>query len=138
MVFDELGRSVADIQQDMVDAQALHFMVDGAGDDIAWRQLGASIEARHETIAIRQQQSPPFASHRFADQKRFGLWVIQAGRMKLIELHVGDTAAGAPRHGDAVAGRAVWIAGEQVDLAGSSSGEYDMARGQRAYSIAFE
>ena len=38
---DELRRLVADVQVYAVGAQALHFMVDGAGDDIARGQFAA-------------------------------------------------------------------------------------------------
>src|SRR5690606_1353703 len=32
---DEVGRLVADVQVDAIDAEALHFVVDGPGDDVA-------------------------------------------------------------------------------------------------------
>ena len=52
--------------------------------------------------------------------------------MELDELHVGDPAAGAPGHGDAVAGGGVGVAGVQVDLAGAAGGQHDAARARRS------
>ncbi len=37
--------------------------------------------------------------------------------MKLDELHIGDPAAGAPSHGDAVTGGDIWVAGIEVYFA---------------------
>ena len=48
--------------------------------------------------------------------------VVKAGRVKLIEFHVGHPTAGTPGHGNTVASGAVRIAGVQVDLAGPASG----------------
>ena len=59
------------------------------------------------------------------DQERFGFWVVQAGRVELHELHIGNSAAGAPGHRNAVSGRAVWVAGVEVNLAGSARRQYD-------------
>ena len=44
--------------------------------------------------------------------------------MKLDELHIGDRTARAPGHGDPVAGRDVWIAGVEIDLACPTGGQY--------------
>ena len=65
---DEGFGLVADVQVDAVDAQALHFMVDGAGDDIPWCQLGTRVEALHEAFAIGQFQVGAFAAQGFGDQ----------------------------------------------------------------------
>ena len=111
---------------DLTDGQSLG-MVDGASDDVAWGQLGTLVEARHEARAIRQFQQGAFTAHGFGDQVGLGLGVVQAGRVELIELHVGDAAAGAPGHGNAVAGRDVGIAGVLVGLAGTTGGECDKA-----------
>ena len=53
---DEVFGLVADVQIDAVDTQALHLMVDGAGDDVPRCQLGAWVEALHEAFAIGQLQ----------------------------------------------------------------------------------
>ena len=124
---DELGRLVADVQVDTVDPQTLHFMVDGAGHDIPGRQLATRVEARHETLAIGQAEQGAFAAQCLGDEETLGLRVVQAGRVELVELQVADPAAGAPGHGDAVAGVAVGIAGIKVDLARATGGQHGEA-----------
>src|SRR5690606_39828611 len=69
VVENELGRFVADIEIDAIDTETFHFMVDGAGDDIARCQFTALVEAKHETLTIRQQQSAALATDRFGDQE---------------------------------------------------------------------
>ena len=114
----------------------LHLVVDGAGDDVARRQFGARIVLGHEARAVGQAQDAAFAAHRLGDQERLGVRVIEAGRMELDELHVGDAAAGAPGHGDAVAGRGVGIGGVEVDLAGAAGGEHGMAGAEGDHPVA--
>ena len=48
--------------------------------------------------------------------------------MELVELHVGDTAACAPGHGDAVSGGDVGVGGVLVDLGGAAGAERDELR----------
>src|SRR3546814_11817152 len=47
-----------------------------------------------------------------------------AGRVELHELHVGDAAARAPRHGDAVPRGAARRGGEQIGAARAAGGEH--------------
>ncbi len=124
VLFDKVSRFVADIEEQAVGTDAFHLMVDGAGDDIPWCQFGAFIEALHKALAVGQQQLATFAAHRFGNQERLGLRVIQAGRVELVEFHIGDAATGAPGHGDAIAGSAVRVAGVQIHLAGATGGQY--------------
>ena len=125
---EERRGQMAHVQVDAVRAQALHFMVDGARHDVAGSQLAAFVEALHEAAAVRQQQASAFAAHGFGNQERPRLRVVEAGRMELVELHVGDAAAGAPGHGDAVAGGAVRVGGVEVDLAGAAGGQHHELR----------
>ena len=64
---------------------------------------------RHEAGAVRQAKQATFATHRFGNQKGFRLRVIQAGGMKLDELHVGHPTAGPVSHRNAITGRSVRI-----------------------------
>src|SRR5690625_4746094 len=50
VALDEICRAMAEVQQDIIGAQALHLMIDSPGDNVAWRKLGAWIEVRHEAI----------------------------------------------------------------------------------------
>lgn len=67
---------MADIKEHTVYAQALHFMVDGAGDDIARGQLAALVKVRHKAGAIRAFKVGAFAAQRFSKQEITRLGVI--------------------------------------------------------------
>ncbi len=47
----EVGRAVADVEMDVIEAEPLDLMVDRAGDDVARRQLRALVEVGHEAVA---------------------------------------------------------------------------------------
>src|SRR5436190_23710136 len=107
MSFYELRLAMADVQVDIVEAVPLDFMVDGAGDDVAGRKFAALVIVRHEPVpGHRVLQYSSLAAHRLGDQEVLDLHVVEAGRVELHELHVGDATAGSPRHGDAIARRA--------------------------------
>jgi len=58
---------MADIQVHTIDAQTLHFMVDGPGDDIPRGQFAPRVEAMHETLAVGQLEVRAFAPQGFSD-----------------------------------------------------------------------
>ncbi len=129
-VFANEGRRlVADVEIDELGTDALHFVVDGAGDDVAWRQLAPRVKTLHEGRAVGQAQDPAFAADGLGNEEGFGLRMIEAGGMELVELHVGHAAAGAPGHGDAVAGGGIGVAGIEIDLAGATGGQHHVPRG---------
>lgn len=51
------------------------------------------------------------------------MWVVQARRVELIELHIADPAAGAPGHGYTVSRSSVRVGGIAIRLAGAARGE---------------
>src|SRR6185295_19932635 len=107
MPADELGLAVRNIEVDVVEPETLDLMVDRPGHDVARRKLGALVELGHEALAAaldpwRKLQLPALAAHGLGDQEVLDLEIVEAGRVELHELHVGDAAAGPPRHGDAV------------------------------------
>ncbi len=59
---NKLLRLVADVQIHTVNAQPLHLMIDGPGDDIARGEFGTLIEIGHETAAIGTQQPGTFSA----------------------------------------------------------------------------
>ena len=73
----------------------------------------------------------PFAAQGFGDQKAFGLRVVQAGRVKLVELQIRHSAARAPGHGNTIATGAIRVAGIEVDLGGSAGRQNGEARPER-------
>ena len=117
------------VEEDAIEAVLLHLEVDGTGYHIARRQFGTRIVIGHEARAVRQAQDAALAAHRFGNQEGLGVRVVEAGRVELNELHVGDAAAGAPGHGDAVAGCRVRIGRVEIDLAGTARGDNGVGRG---------
>src|SRR5690606_12940791 len=74
VMLHEFRRLVADVEMDIVEAEPLDFMVDGAGDDIARRKFGARIEAGHEPLAAardagRELEVSALATYGFGDEE---------------------------------------------------------------------
>ncbi|CAI8760512.1 hypothetical protein EMIT051CA3_10753 [Pseudomonas chlororaphis] len=128
VAFDKGFRLVADVQVHAIDTQALHFMVDGPGDDIPRRQFGTRVETRHEAFTVGQLQERALAAQGLGDQETLGLRMVEAGRVELVELQVGHPAARTPGHGDAIATGAIGVAGIEVDLGGTAGSEDDKTR----------
>ena len=80
-----------------------HLTVNRAGHDVARRQRLHRMRPVHEFPAVQRFQTAALAAHRFRNQKRFRLRMIQARRVKLHEFHVRDARARAKRHRHAVA-----------------------------------
>ncbi len=116
VVFDKIRGLVADVQVYAVHTQPLHLVVDGPGHDVPGGQLGPFVETVHEAGAIRQFQHAALAANRLGDQERFGLGMVQAGGVELVEFHVGHPAAGPPGHGNAITGGSVGVGGVTVGL----------------------
>ena len=64
--------------------------------------------------------------------------VVQAGRVELDELHVRHATAGAPGHGNAVAGRGVGVAGVAVHLAHTAGGQHHRRSHQGLHAVGFD
>ena len=69
-------------------------------------------------------ENRPFATHRFGNQERLGVRMIESRRMELHEFHVGYIGAGPPADRNSISGRNVGVAGVQVDLAGSTGRQH--------------
>ena len=69
MLADEVLALVGDVEVDAVEAALLHLEVDGARHDVARRELGALVVARHEPLAVGELQEPALAAHRLGDQE---------------------------------------------------------------------
>ena len=118
---------MCDIDINAIDAVLLHLIVDGAGDDVARGEFAARIVLVHEARAVGQAQQAAFTTYGLGDEKGLGLWVIKTGRMELNELHVRDAAAGAPCHGNAVAGAGIGVGGVKIGLACAAGSEDGVA-----------
>ena len=82
---------VGHVEEHAVDAAALELGVDGAGNHVARRQLLPRVVACHEGLPAAAQDAA-LAAERLADEERLGVRMVQAGRVKLDELEVGDRA----------------------------------------------
>ena len=122
---NESGGLVGDVQVYAVLTKPLGFMVDGPGDDIPGSEFAAAVEAGHEALAVCKFEPGAFTAHGLGDKEAAGVWMEQACGMELVELHVGDAAARAPGHGNAVAAGAVGVGGVEIGLAGAAGGEHD-------------
>ena len=95
---------------------------------ISRRERLERMHALHERFAPEVQQFAALAAYGLADEERLGLGVVQAGGVKLDELHVGDRGPGAISHGHAVTGGDVRVGGVEVNLAAAARGEDDRPR----------
>ena len=98
-------------------------MINCPGHHIAGRQLSTAVKFWHKARAIRKLQRRPLAPKRLGNEKGFRSGVVEASRVKLIELKVGNTTPSPPRHGNPVTAGAVGIARVQIGLTCPSSGE---------------
>lgn len=65
------------------------------------------------------------------------MWVVQAGRMKLDELHIVHSTTRPPSGGNAVPGSCIRIGGVQVHLASAPRGQHRVGRAHRDDLVAF-
>ncbi len=105
---------MTDVEKHAIVAEAFHFVVDGACDNIPGSEFGIGMEAGHKALAVGEAQQRTLTAQGLADQQRFGPGVKQAGGVKLVELHIGNPTTPSPRYRDAVAAGAVGIAGVQI------------------------
>ena len=97
-------------------------MVYGSGHNISRGKFAAFVKALHEALTVGQAQNTALTADGLGNQKRTRVGVVQACGVELVELHVCDATACTPCHGDAVASRAVRVAGVQIDFAGTPGG----------------
>ena len=96
--------------------------------DIARREIAASVVARHERLALGIDQSPALPPNRFRDEKTRYPGHVQDRRVKLDELEIADAGAGAPRHGEAIAGGNGRIGRLAKHLPGATGRHEDVGR----------
>ncbi len=122
---DQIIRLITDIQVHALCAQAFHLKIDGASDDVSGCQLPPLIEARHEPVPVGEGQRGAFSPQCLGHEKRSAVCVVKAGRMELVELHVGDPAAGAPCGGNAVTTGPLGVGRIAVGLTGPASSQHN-------------
>ena len=132
---DEAGRLMGDVEIDARLPGPLHLRIDGPRHDIARGEFKPLVILLHEALPLPVGQNPTLAPDRFGDQERLGLWMVEAGRVELHELHVRDLRPGAPCHGDAVTGGDVGIGRVEVDPA-AAPGREDRHIGAQGFDLA--
>ena len=117
MLHHELGRLVADVEMDVIEAVTFDLIVVGPRHDIARGKLHPlRVIFLHVPLARdRVQQTPAFTAHGFGNQEILDVEIVEARRVELHHLHVGNARACPPGHGDTIASRAPWSRTEQID-----------------------
>src|SRR2546423_13151684 len=90
----------------------------------------------HELNALHTFEDAAFTANRFADQERLCFWVIEACRMKLDKLHIGDGRSRAISHSHAITRRNIGIGGIKINLPAPAGGKVDLGRGKRFHRTA--
>ena len=119
----EVRTQMSEIEQYMWDAKPLHLGIDGPCHHVTRGEFQPVAITRHEAAAVGQFQVAAFAARRLGDQEIAHLGVIKAGRVELIEFHVRYPAPRPPRHGDAVACRAIGVGRIKIDAARPAGGQ---------------
>ena len=106
-------------------AAFLDFGVNGAGHDVAGRELEAlRIVPFHEAFAVFVAENAAFAAHGFGDQQALNSrGPDHAGRMELHEFHVQKFRAGRVSERHAVAGAFPGIGGDFPGFADAAGGD---------------
>ncbi len=108
--------------------------VDGAGDDVPWRQLGHGMVLVHESPAVSVDQECPVAPQRLGEERHRVLPGMECGGMELHEFQIGEPGPRPPRHGDAIPGHAGWVGGPRVEPSRPTGGQDDR-RGQEHMTV---
>src|SRR6185369_13433997 len=81
--------------------------------------------------AVGCAQYRAFAAHRFGDEERLRVRMVETSRMELDELEIADAAARPPGHRNAVARSDVRVGRVEINLAGAACGEQRRACTER-------
>ena len=127
---EETFRFAGGVEEDAGRAGAFDLGVDGTGHDIAGGEGAAFVELGDEVFAFFVEEDGAFAADCFGDEEGAcfgagGAGVVEAGGVKLHELHVGNAGSNPPSHGDAVTGGGVGVGGVEVGFAAATTGEDD-------------
>ena len=101
---------------------------EGPRDDVARQQLGLRPGVGQEPTAFLVHEGRPGATQRLGEERHRVGAHVEGGRVELDELQIGEARAGAPREGEAVAGRLRRVGRPREDLADAAGGEHDRPR----------
>ncbi len=118
----------------MVGAGAGEHGGDGAGDDVAGREVPAGVDPGHHRAAGQVDQARPLAAQRLGDQRRAAAEARhpQRGGVELHELDVGQRRARPQRERPAVGGGDRGVRRRLVEPADPAGGEQDGGGGDDA------
>ena len=94
------------------------------GDDVARRELGQAMPARHESHTAIVHENRALAAHRLRNQLQRVLGRVERGGVELHEFHVGQSCARTVRDRVAVAGRDLGVRGVPVELPAPAGREH--------------
>ena len=114
---------MSDVEVNALFAAAFHLGIDRAGDNVARGEFLLGVVELHEAAAAGVDEDAALAAHGFGDEEGFYRGVVEAGRVKLDELHVRNGRAGAPGHRHAVAGGHIGIGRVEINLPATAGGE---------------
>ena len=112
-------------------ARALDLGGDGARHHVAGRQVAGGVRAVHESLAVRVDQAPTFATQRLGQEESRRARHAQHRRVELHELEVGHARARQERHGHPVAARDERVRGLSKQMARAAGGDERAPRAHR-------
>ena len=126
-LLEEVAAEVAGVEEDVIGARLGHPAQDGAGDDIARREVGELVLALHETDAVLVDEEGPLAADRLGDQRLLTVGALaepEHGRVELDELQVRDPRPRPQRGCHPVTGGDGGVGRRGVDLAQPTAGQH--------------
>ena len=132
----ELFRRMVDdrrVEPDVVHAAVLHLFENTARHDVARRELGHRVIARHEALALAAPEQRACAAHGLGNQEVRAAIERERRRMELHELHVHDLGPRAERQRDAAARRALGIRRLAVEAPDAARREHRRGRAQHDF-----
>ncbi len=119
MLRHEVRRFMADVEMHIIKTIAFDLIVNRARHYVTRSQLHPLLViVCHKTVtSFGMEQPSTLAAHRLCDEEVFDLQIIQAGRVELHHLHIGNARAGSPCHRNPITRGAARGGAELVDAA---------------------
>src|SRR5258706_11629251 len=105
---NKTGRFVRNVDQYMISASFLHFVVDSASHDVARCKGFEWMIFIHKLSPLGVLKDSPLPPDGLTDQEGFRLGMVQACGMKLDELHICNRSPCSIRHGHPITRGNVW------------------------------
>jgi 3-dehydroquinate synthase len=119
VVLHDAGGEVGHVEKHVGGAGAGDFRDNGAADDVAGGEFVG------EALAGGVAEEGAVTAEGFREEESGGAIEVEGGGVELDEFDIADDGAGAPGHGDAIAGGDIGVGGVLVDAAEAAGGEQD-------------